>query len=578
MRTLFRLTLLLLIPLSVRARQLDTTYYVYPIRNVAGYYSANFGEMRPNHFHSGVDIKTDGTVGKPVVAAADGYVSRIFLSPSGYGRALYVTHPNGTTSVYGHLSRFAPEIEAYLLAERHRQRKNRLDLYCDSTRFRVRRGEEIARSGNSGTSFGPHLHFEIRDDRTGQTLNTIAAGVIRPKDCIPPYIQRIHYLEVDTVNGIPVHSRPRSYDVKKIDRNTYRLNEERPLPVGRNGYFLIEASDRKDDVSNTFGIYRLRGSVDGDCYFEYCMEGFSFERTRYCNAVSYYPMQVTSRNEVIRLALLEGNLPSLYRTVRNRGIVAAAPGERREVLFEVEDDCGNRSRLQFTVEGTADGRDFRARPDTTALPIRRDRTFRYENDGLCVTIPKGTLYESLYGRFGRSHTPLKRDTTLIVLSPVYRLLDSSVPLHQALTASIRTFVPKELQPHVTLGGRNRKGQLTHLGGKYENGAVTGRIRTAGDLYVVADTVAPRIRPQFQPGADLSGKNSATFKLTDNFSGITAWAAFVDGVWMPLDYDPMRGTATLPFDERIPRRTRHTLVVTAADACGNTARWEGSFFR
>ena len=577
MRTLFRLILLLL-PFTAGAQQPDTTCYTYPLRNVAGYYSANFGEMRPNHFHSGVDIKTDGTTGKPVVAAADGYVSRIFLSPSGYGRALYVTHPNGTTSVYGHLSKFSPAIEAYLLAERHRRQTNRLDLYCDSTRFPVRRGEEIARSGTSGTSFGPHLHFEIRDNRTGRTLNTIAAGIIRPKDRIPPYIQRIHYLEVDTVGGIPVHSRPKSYDVRKIDPNTYRLDEEKPLPVGRNGYFLVEASDRKDDVSNTFGIYRLRGSVDGTCYFEYCMEGFSFEQTRYCNAVSYYPLQLSSRNEVIRLALLDGSLPSLYRTLLNRGIVSAAPGERREVLIEAEDDCGNRSRLRFTVEGVAEDRDFRARPDTTALPIRHDRTFRYEDDGLQVTIPRGALYESLYGNFGRSRIPLKRDSTLIVLSPVYRILDPTVPLHKALTASIRTFVPKALQKHVTLGGRNRKGQLTHLGGRYENGAVTGRIRTAGDLYVVADTVSPRIRPNFQPGADLSGKSAATFRMTDNFSGITRWTALVDGMWMPLDYDPMRGTATLPFDERIARRANHTLTVLATDACGNTGRWQGSFFR
>lgn len=578
MRTFFLLILLLPLSAAARSRQLDTAYYVYPLRDVAGYCSANFGEMRPDHFHSGVDIKTDGTVGKPVVAAADGYVSRIFLSPSGYGRALYVTHPNGTTSVYGHLSRFAPDIEAYLLAERLRQRKNRLDLYCDSTRFPVRRGEEIARSGNSGTSFGPHLHFEIRDNRTGQTLNTIAAGIIRPKDGIPPYIQRIHYLEIDTVEGIPVHSRPRSYDAVKVDRNTYRLKEERPLPVGRNGYFLIEVSDRKDDVSNTFGIYRLRGSVDSTCYFEYCMEGFSFERTRYCNVVSYYPLQIASRNEVFRLALPEGSPADFYRTMRDRGIVAAAPGERREMRFEVEDDCGNVSRLRFRIEGTDDERRFRAVPDTTALAIRHDHTFRHTEDGLQVTIPKGTLYESTFHRFGRSRTPLRSDSTRIVLSPVYRVLDPSIPLHGPITVSIRTFVPKELQAHVALGGRNRKGQLVHLGGRYENGVVTGRIRTTGDLCVVADTVAPRIRPQFRTETDLSGKNALTFRLTDNFSGIAAWSVILDGAWAPLDYSPLHGTATLPLDERTPRRTQHTLIVTATDACGNTARWQGTFFR
>ncbi len=336
----------------------------------------------------------------------------------------------------------------------------------------------------------------------------------------------------------------------------------------------MEASDRKDDVSNTFGIYRLKASVDGECYFEYCMEGFSFDHTRYCNAVSYYPLQVASRNEVIRLALAAGNRPQFYRTMKNRGIVAAAPGERREMVIEAEDDCGNRSQLRFPITGREER--FRAEIDTTALVVRRDRTFRHEEDGISVIIPKGTLYESRFYDQERSRTPLRRDTSLIVLSPVYRILDASTPLHNAMTVTVRAFVPKELQPHAALGGRNRKGTLVHLGGKYENNAVTARLRTAGELCVVADTVAPRIRPQFQSGADLSAKKSLVLKISDNFSGIAVWSAHVDGNWVPLDYSPMQGTLTLPFDDRLLRGREHTLTVSATDGCGNTARWHGTF--
>ena len=586
MRRIFRLTLsrislsaLLLAPLTAGAQPSDTSRYVYPLKEVAGYYSANFGEMRPNHFHSGVDIKTDGTVNKPVVAVADGYISRIFFSPSGYGRALYVTHPNGTTSVYGHLLRFAPAVEEYLQAERYRQRRNRLDLYCDSTRFRVRQGEEIARSGNSGSSFGPHLHFEIRDNRTGRTLNTFAAGIIRPKDHIPPYIQRIHYIELDTVRGVPVEARRYSRDVVRTESGTYRLKEAQPVPIGRCGYFVVEASDRKDDVANTFGIYRLRASVDGECYFDYCMEGFSFDHTRYCNAVSYYPLQVVSRNEVLRLALVEGNRPQFYRTMKNRGILSAAAGEHRELLIEVEDDCGNLSQLRFTAAGK--DHPFRAETDSTTLSapiVDRRYNFRHEEDGVTVLIPKGTLYEPVFYRQSRSSAPQQRDSSLLILSPLYKILDASTPLHGSMTVSIRCFVPQELRSRVVLGSRSRKGTLTCIGGKYENGAVTARMRSAGEVYVAADTAAPLIRPRFQPGADLSGKRSLSFRLTDNFSGIAEWSAQLDGQWAPLDYSPMQGTVTLPFDSRMSRRTTHTLVVTATDPCGNTARWEGKFYR
>ena len=221
------------------AQELNPEEFCYPLKNVAGYYSANFGEMRPNHFHSGVDFKTDGAEGKPVVAAADGYVSRIFCSSGGYGRALYLTHPNGTMTVYAHLQRFTPEIEAYLKEHRLRQKKNRADIYCDSTLFRVRQGEEIGRSGNSGGSYGPHLHYEIRDLKTGRTLNPIAAKVIRPKDQIAPYIFRIHYVEMDTLRGVPIHSSLRTYEVEKVDETWGKRRLAYAINYKTEGWYVL---------------------------------------------------------------------------------------------------------------------------------------------------------------------------------------------------------------------------------------------------------------------------------------------------------------------------------------------------
>ena len=167
--------------IEVKAQKLSADYYTSPLRDVAGYYSANFAEMRPNHFHSGIDFKTDGVTGKSVVAVADGYVSRVLRSPSGYGLALYVNHPNGTTSVYGHLSRFRKDIEEFVFAERHRRKSSRVDIECKPDQFIVKKGEEIAKSGNTGSSQGPHLHFELRATASQKTLNIIANGIIKPK-------------------------------------------------------------------------------------------------------------------------------------------------------------------------------------------------------------------------------------------------------------------------------------------------------------------------------------------------------------------------------------------------------------
>ena len=371
-------------------QKLDPSYYDFPLRDVAGYYSANFGEMRPNHFHSGTDFKTNGVEGKPVIAVSDGYVSRILQSPTGYGLALYVVHPNGTTSVYGHLSRFRKDIADYVFAERHRLKQSRVDLYCKEGQFTVKRGEEIARSGNTGSSQGPHLHFEIRDSRTGKTFNIIKQGIVTPKDDISPYIMKVHYIEVDTVRGVPVHSRPATYAVHKADNTTYRTAQQSPIKVGRTGYFVVETSDRKNDVANTYGVYNLVEKIDGKTIFEYRNDGFTFDLSRYCNAVSYYPIQRSSRNEAMRTALLQGGTKYFYPTLVNRGVVTTTAEQTRDVEFLITDDCGNTSTLKFQIVGKADADCFKGEIDQEAYIVEYNHDFADKvDDVLSVVIPKG---------------------------------------------------------------------------------------------------------------------------------------------------------------------------------------------
>ena len=300
MRYLLTLMLLAAGCTTALARE-DSTRYLYPVRQVSGLYSANFGELRPGHFHGGVDIKTDGAVGKELVAVGDGYISRLSVAPGGYGRALYITLRDGHTAVYGHILRFRDDLEQRVDAERRRTRSNSVNLWFRPGEFPVAQGDVVARSGNSGSSFGPHLHFEIRETATQRTLNTVRMGIIRPKDHIAPLMLGLRYAEVDTLEGIPVHGPLRSFELKKTAEGRYRT-EAGSIEVGPRGYFVIEASDRRDGVYNRFGLYRVSLYVDGRCCFEYRMDGFTFDRSRSCDAVSCYPLQVGARAEVIRLA------------------------------------------------------------------------------------------------------------------------------------------------------------------------------------------------------------------------------------------------------------------------------------
>ena len=363
--------------LGAQGQQLDPNDYIYPLRELKQrLYSANFGEIRPGHFHAGVDIKTDAEEGKPVVAAADGYVSRVVLQAGGYGRAVYLTLRNGTTVVYGHLRRFRDDIERHVRRERYERRSNGVNLWFGPGTWPVKQGDVVAYSGDSGSSGGPHLHYEIRDTETQRLYNPVREGIIRPRDEYPPRIVRLHYVEVDTVQGVPVRSVPESYAVIRTAAGRYALTHDGPVGVGRRGYFVAEVTDRRNDVWNTFGVWRVTAFADGIPCFEFRMDSFTYDISRCSDAVSCYPIQINSRNEAIRLAQLEGApgrdaaaRPDFGPARRTRG---GGPHSRR-------DDLRADLRPSRTRRGPAGG--FGRRRALARLPFLRPRDAPFPRRG-----------------------------------------------------------------------------------------------------------------------------------------------------------------------------------------------------
>lgn len=328
-------------------------------------------------------------------------------------------------------------------------------------------------------------------------------------------------------------------------------------------------------MGNTFGLWRLALSADGKPLFEYRMDGFEQANSRCCDAVSYYPLQLTSRNEVIRAAQLAQSPACFYPVMEERGIIRTEAGQTRRIRIEAWDDCGNRSQLEFDILGRTAS--FRAEADSAATVLTPGRTgiVRLGRE-VTARIPAGALYEPVFCRAERCPAPAS-DSTLLVLTSGYRILPVTTPLHRAMTVSVRAFVPENLHPHTVLAARNAKGRLTCIGGKYADGAVTATTRTTGELFVVADTIPPRIRPLFTDGADLTRAPAMRFRVGDNFSGIASCTLFIDGKWLPCDRLPMQGTLIHLFEEP-PARKSHSVRLTLTDACGNTACWEGTIRR
>lgn len=577
LRTISLIAITLSISWSARAQKLDADYYTYPLLNTKRYYSSNFGELRTNHFHSGVDMKTDGVEGKTVVAAADGYISRIFLSPWGFGLALYITHPNGTTTVYGHLQKFRDDIAAYVYRERHRLKQHRVDLYCNSTTFPVKKGEMIALSGNSGSSGGPHLHFEIRETATQKTLNMFAQGIYVPEDNIAPLIQKIHYFEVDTIGGVPLHSNKKSYDLSK-DGTLYSLKQTTPMMVGRRGYFVVEVSDRKNNTQNRYGVYNISAQIDGRTFYEYRNDGYTFDITRYCNAIAYYPIQRTSKNEVIRLARIENCIGYFYPQILNNGLITTKQGERRKIRISATDDCLNTATLEFEIEGKADSECFKgSTPNKESLALYNKPFKATYSDDFTVEIPANALYESTVIEVKEFKQEIKTSITRPLLSTAYTVGSKDIPLHKAMTVSFKTSLLGVLDKQLVIARVSDKNEMLYVGGKYKDGVISVSTTTMGTYCVTYDVTDPQISPKFSNGENMSGKKKLQFKLSDNFSGVDKYSATIDGKWVAIDY--ANGVASINLvDEGIKGDTTHEVIFNISDVCGNKASWKGTFKR
>lgn len=542
--------------------------------------SANYAETRPNHFHSGIDIKTGGVEGKQLYAAADGYISRIGIVPGGFGRVLYINHPNGTTSVYAHMQRFTAAIEKYVTAERYRQKKHNVDIYLDTQTFPVKKGDPIGLSGNSGRSGGPHLHYEIRDAATQDPINPITRGAVIMKDNIPPTIVRLHYIEVDTINGVPLNSKPRTIGVTKISPTRYTLKDT--LTVGPRGYFVLEATDRKNDTQNTMGIYSVNVLMDGEPLFGFALDRYSFTDTRYVNSLSHYAMQKGSRNEMLRLALQENNRLPVFSKMKNRGLVQIDDSDRHTIMIEVADDSGNVTTLDFSVRKRETDRRFYSQSDAEGTKLDCLKPFTITADGLTVTIPERALYESVFFTHGIESPPALKNASVPRFSPVYRIYNASVPLHKAITISIESpELPARLREKACLGIISTDGtNISSAGGVYENGRVTGNSSVFGRFCVVADTVPPTIAPNFANGQDLRAKKTITFTIKDNFSGIDSFVATIDGQWIIFEQNVMNNTVTHHFDpSKIAYNGgKHNLVITVTDNKGNISTVKRDFIK
>jgi hypothetical protein len=548
----------------------DRTIFISPLK-IPLALSANFGELRVDHFHSGIDIKTQGVTGKEVVAAADGYVYRIGVSPTGFGNSLYIRHPSGYCTVYGHLERFAPEIAAYVKEQQYERKSFAVTLFTQKDKFPVKQGEIIAFSGNSGGSSGPHLHFEVRKADSENPVNPLLFN-FGPPDNTKPVFERLFIYPVADNSEINDLHKTLKISVAGSNGN-YALSAGNEINVSGPIAFGIKAFDQLDDNSNKCGIFSIELRVDSSLKFNYVMDEFSFNESRYINSHIDYETYIRENTFIERAFVLPNDKLSLYKNVVNRGIVDFNDRKLHHVEIKIKDVQKNLSVLNFdmkSVTTTAGINDKPAR-EGVIMPYNRSNRFRAEN--ISILIPPGALYDTLFFQY-------KCDKgTPQMLSDVHYVHNKYTPLQKACSLSIKpTYIPAGKESKMLIVHMSDDFKKSAINSSYSDGYITGDILSFGMFYAGVDTIAPSIYTNgLKSGADLSGNSEMRIKITDDLSGIKSYEPIVDGEWALFDYDLKNDVLIYRFDpDHITKGKMHSLMLKVTDNKDNTGVFSCDF--
>lgn len=547
-------------------------YFRSPL-DIPLYLSGNFGELRGNHFHAGLDIKTQGVRGKKVYAVADGYVSRIKVSPYGYGKAIYITHPNGYTSVYGHLQKYSDKIAPIVKEEQYNRERFSVQLFPAPFSIAVKKGEIIAYSGNSGSSGGPHLHFEIRETASEHPYNPLFFG-FNISDQIAPQIYKVAIYPLNDDSYINGANRMRYYQAKG-GKGNYQLDY--PYSILAQGEFGlgIMAVDRMNGTHNKYGIHNIQLYFDGELIYEQEIDEFAFHEGRYINSHIDYGLYAQKGLRFQKNYPDPGNRLRIYKILKNRGKIEINDTKVHQLKYVTTDLHGNQSSLQFSIEG----KQFPPAKKSSELKaekvkyLQHDRSHTFIEDEVLVKIPKGLLYDDLYFEYR------KEPATAQTISPIYWLHNPYTPLHSYITIAIRAeSIPKSLRDKALIVSTTNGKSWYAEGGKWQGNSLSVRSRSFGGYAIAIDSIAPSIKPiNIYPGADMSSKWSIQFKIDDDLSGIGSYRAEVDGKWILMDYDAKNRSITHFFDGSIGKG-EHKLLLKVKDERGNVNEYSANFRR
>ncbi len=549
--------------LSIAQSNYPQDYFRSPL-DIPLVLSGTFGELRTNHFHSGLDIKTEQVEGKKVYTAAKGYVSRIKITHWGYGKALYITHPNGYTSVYGHLQKFAPKIEDYVKKRQYQKETFEIELYPKAEELQITNDEVVAFSGNSGGSGGPHLHFEIRD-KSAKPINPMFFG-IDIKDTKQPTIKDIYAYPID--EGSHVNRSVKKTKLRLIPLQNGDYTVESVEAFGRIG-FGINTTDRQDLAANNNGVYNIQTFLNGNKNFELAFNKFSFNETKHLNRLIDYELYSENKERIQKLFVERNNPLSLYKEVHENGYLNIMDSTSYVYKINVKDFKDNEVLIKIPIRGKLQNDLEPNFVNTTPYFIVHDQPKTFTKKNVSVYFSKNTFYDDVYINFDVSGDTLKIHKPEI---PTLKNFEITFDISKYKSSDRnQLFVAK-------VNGYKKK-YLNYVYSTKKGDKLIARTKILGDYILAYDTEKPKIKPlNFDDGKWLSNYRYLKIQLSDDLSGIKNYRATVNGKWILMEFDAKKSILTYDFNDNTITDTKNNLKLIVTDYVGNSATFEATFFR